>query len=141
MYSYKVAADGSLATQAGAYEVPKKTQGLLVTASRFIYSTSYGNDNRSNIYVVDGGARTISPSTAKCFRAPSMTEGITEYGGKAVPRLRVRRGAVRGEEPAQRHPGDARRADRQADLLQVTSTVGRNGGCVSRRTAAGRPCR
>ncbi len=83
MYSYKVAADGSLATQAGAYEVPKKTQGLLVTANRFIYSTSYGNDNRSNIYVVNGGARTISPSTAKCFRAPSMSEGITEYGGKA----------------------------------------------------------
>ncbi len=83
MYRYKVAADGSLATQAGAYEVPKKTQGLLVTANRFIYSTSYGNDNRSNIYVVNGGARTISPSTAKCFRAPSMTEGITEYGGKA----------------------------------------------------------
>jgi hypothetical protein len=83
MYRYKVAADGSLATQAGAYEVPKKTQGLLVTANRFIYSTSYGNDQRSNINVVDGGARTISPGTARCFRAPSMSEGITEYGGKA----------------------------------------------------------
>jgi hypothetical protein len=83
MYRYQVNDDGSLTTRKGAYEVPKKTQGLLVAKTRFIYSTSYGNDNRSNIYVVDGGARSITPGTAKCFRAPSMSEGIAEYGGKA----------------------------------------------------------
>lgn len=83
MYRYQVNDNGSLTTQQGAYEVPMKTQGLLVTSNRFIYSTSYGNDNRSNIYVVNGGARAITPGTAKCFRAPSMSEGITEHGGAA----------------------------------------------------------
>jgi hypothetical protein len=83
MYRYQVNDDGSLTTRQGAYEVPKKTQGLLVANTRFIYSTSYGNDNRSNLYVVDGGARTITPGTAKCFRSPSMSEGIGEYGGAA----------------------------------------------------------
>jgi hypothetical protein len=83
MYRYKVAANGSLATQKGAYEVPTKTQGLLVTKDHFVYSTSYGNDNRSNIYVVDGGARDIDRPSTRCFRAPSMAEGITDYLGTA----------------------------------------------------------
>ena len=83
MYRYKVADNGSLATQRGSYEVPKKTQGLLVTSNHFVYSTSYGNDNRSNIYVVDGGARDIDRPSTRCFRAPSMAEGITDYLGTA----------------------------------------------------------
>jgi hypothetical protein len=83
MYRYKVTGTGALKTRKGAYEVPTKTQGLLVTQDRFVYSTSFGNDNRSNLYVVAGGARVINPSTARCFRAPSMAEGIAEYGGSA----------------------------------------------------------
>jgi hypothetical protein len=83
MYRYKVTGTGALKTQKGAYEVPTKTQGLLVTKNRFIYSTSLGNDNRSNIYVVAGGARDIDVASTKCFRAPSMAEGITENGGIA----------------------------------------------------------
>ncbi|GAA4529991.1 hypothetical protein [Amycolatopsis samaneae] len=83
MYRYTVAEDGSLATQAGAYEVPTKTQGLMVTKDHFVYSTSYGNDNRSNIYVVNGGARDLDKGSPRCFRAPSMAEGIAAYGGYA----------------------------------------------------------
>jgi len=83
MYRYRVGADGSLTTQAGAYEVPAKTQGLMVTNSHFVYSTSYGNDNRSNVYVVDSGARDIDKASTRCYRAPSMSEGMTESGGYA----------------------------------------------------------
>jgi hypothetical protein len=83
MYRYKVGTDGSLTTQSGAYEVPSKTQGLLVTGSRFVFSTSYGNDNRGNIYVVDAGARDIDRASTRCYRSPSMNEGITESGGYA----------------------------------------------------------
>ena len=83
MYRYKVTGTGALKTQKGAYEVPTKTQGLLVTNNHFIYSTSLGNDNRSNIYVVAGGARDIDIASTKCFRAPSMAEGITADGGTA----------------------------------------------------------
>ncbi|MFD2416883.1 hypothetical protein [Amycolatopsis pigmentata] len=83
MYRYTVDTDGSLTTQSGAYEVPVKTQGLMVTDTHFVFSTSYGNDNRGNIYVVDAGARDIDISSTRCYRSPSMNEGITESGGYA----------------------------------------------------------
>ncbi|MBB5154322.1 hypothetical protein BJ970_001856 [Saccharopolyspora phatthalungensis] len=82
MYSYKINDDGSLTTQ-HAYEVPTKTQGLMVTRDKFIFSTSYGRTKRSNIFVVDKGATDIDKPSTKCFRAPSMAEGITEYNGAA----------------------------------------------------------
>jgi hypothetical protein len=83
MYEYKIADDGTLTTVAGAWEVPTKTQGLTVTANHFIYSTSYGRENRSNIYVVKRGQKDLDAAALSCFRAPSMTEGITELSGTA----------------------------------------------------------
>jgi hypothetical protein len=83
MYEYKIADDGTLTTVAGAWEVPTKTQGLTVTANHFIYSTSYGRGNRSNIYVVKRGQKDLDAAALSCFRAPSMTEGITELSGTA----------------------------------------------------------
>jgi hypothetical protein len=83
MYEYKIADDGTLTTVAGAWEVPTKAQGLLVTATHFIYSTSYGRGNRSNLYVVRRGQPDLDAAQLSCFRAPSMTEGITEYNGTA----------------------------------------------------------
>lgn len=83
MYEYKIADDGTLTTLAGAWEVPTKTQGLMVTANHFVYSTSYGRGNRSNLYVVKRGQKDLDAAQLSCFRAPSMTEGITEYNGTA----------------------------------------------------------
>ncbi|MEU8225951.1 hypothetical protein [Kribbella sp. NPDC048915] len=83
MYEYKIADDGTLTTVAGAWEIPTKTQGLTVTANHFIYSTSYGRGNRSNIYVVKRGQKDLDAAKLSCFRAPSMTEGITELNGTA----------------------------------------------------------
>lgn len=82
MYAYGVAADGTLTT-GKSFEVPKSTQGLMVTADKFVYSTSYGRDKRSNLYVIDKGATDIDIPSTHCFRSPSMSEGITEYGGNA----------------------------------------------------------
>jgi hypothetical protein len=83
MYEYKIADDGTLTTLPGAWEIPTKTQGLTVTANHFIYSTSYGRGNRSNIYVVKRGQKDLDAAALSCFRAPSMAEGITEYSGTA----------------------------------------------------------
>jgi len=83
MYQYKINSDGSLTTIKKAWEVPTKTQGLLVTGSHFIFSTSEGRKNRSNVYVVRRGEPDLDKASLKCFRAPSMSEGITEYGGRA----------------------------------------------------------
>ena len=55
----------------------------MVTANHFIYSTSYGRGNRSNLYVVKRGQKDLDAAALSCFRAPSMTEGITEYNGTA----------------------------------------------------------
>lgn len=82
MYAYKISDDGSLET-GKSYEVPTKTQGLLVTKDHFVYSTSHGRDKRSNLYVVDHGATDIDRGSTRCFRAPSMAEGIAGHDGNA----------------------------------------------------------
>lgn len=83
MYQYKINANGSLTTINRAWEVPTKTQGLLVAKDHFIFSTSYGRTNRSNLYVVRRGQPDLDRARLKCFRAPSMSEGMTELGGRA----------------------------------------------------------
>ena len=82
MHSYTVRNDGDLGYRPGTWQVPTKTQGLVVTKDVFIYSTSLGRNNRSNIYVVRRGKGSSSLNTARmyCFRAPSMSEGLTVYG-------------------------------------------------------------
>ncbi len=83
MYEYKINDDGSLTTQPGAWEIPTKTQGLMVTANHFVYSTSEGRGNRSNLYVVRRGQKDLDAAQLSCFRAPSMAEGITDFNGMA----------------------------------------------------------
>lgn len=80
MYAYKVNSDGSLTTQSGGYQVPMKTQGVAVLSDRFIFSTSYGRGNRGNIYVVKRGYSSLDSAKLRCFRSPSMNEGMTVYG-------------------------------------------------------------
>lgn len=82
MEAYKVAGDGTLTALPDRWDVPKKAQGVVVRKDIFVYSTSLGNDNRSNIYVVKRGKNEtdLSKATFYCFRAPSMAEGLTVYG-------------------------------------------------------------
>ncbi|MEV6283105.1 hypothetical protein [Kribbella sp. NPDC051770] len=83
MYEYKIKPDGTLVTTRGPWEIPMKTQGLLVTKTHYIYSTSLGRDKLSNLYVVRRGTADLDKAKLKCFRAPSMSEGLTEFGGRA----------------------------------------------------------
>ncbi|MET9268327.1 hypothetical protein [Kribbella sp. NPDC003557] len=83
MYQYKIKPDGSLTTIKKAWEIPTKTQGLLVTKSHFVYSTSSGRKYLSNLYVVRRGQRDLDKAKLTCFRAPSMSEGMTDFGGYA----------------------------------------------------------
>jgi len=80
MYAYKVNSNGSLTTQAGAIQVPTKTQGVAVLSDRYIFSTSYGRGNRGNIYVVKRGYKSLDSAKLSCFRSPSMNEGAVAYG-------------------------------------------------------------
>ncbi|MDQ0617256.1 hypothetical protein [Arthrobacter globiformis] len=83
MYSYTIADDGSLTLDRKAdgnglrWEVPQWTQGVAVADGRFLFSTSSGRKFRSNIYVSNKGETNLDRASVRCFRAPSMAEGIT----------------------------------------------------------------
>jgi hypothetical protein len=84
MKSYKVDDTGKLTPEVGVWEVPTKTQGLVVTKDLFIFSTSLGRNKRSNLYVVRRGEDEFDLDRARlfCFRSPSMSEGIAVYGDR-----------------------------------------------------------
>lgn len=82
MYRYRVNSDGSLTTINGSIQVPKKTQGLVVTGSHYVFSTSYGREPRGNVYIVRRGYDNLDNARLSCFRAPSMAEGASLYDGK-----------------------------------------------------------
>lgn len=64
------------------YDAPRKTQGVAVTSDRVIFSTSYRRDWRSNVWVTGRHPGTIADNNSYCFRAPTMSEGVTVYGGE-----------------------------------------------------------
>jgi hypothetical protein len=80
MYRYHIGDQGNL-NQIGNdddfVEVPKRTQGLLVLPDYFIFSTSSGRHDRSNIYVVKRGYKWLDNASLRCFRAPTLSEGVT----------------------------------------------------------------
>jgi hypothetical protein len=83
MYSYTIAGDGSLTLDRKAdgnglrWEVPQWTQGVAAADGRFLFSTSSGRKYRSNIYVTNKSETNLDRASVRCFRAPSMAEGIT----------------------------------------------------------------
>lgn len=81
MYEYKVGSDGKLTVTGSAYRIPLRTQGVMVTGERFVYQTSSGL-NQANLYVVGRGEHDIEDADGRCFRNPSMAEGLTLYDGK-----------------------------------------------------------
>jgi len=89
MYRFRVGPEGGVTRIGGAgawTQVPKKTQGLAVTGSHFLFSTSWTSEARSNVYVVRRGKKYLDnayPQDLVCFAAPSMSEGITLSGGQA----------------------------------------------------------
>lgn len=86
MWRYTVQSGGHLGDKHTKVQVPMKTQGLAVTNDHFIFSTSYGRTNRSNIWVVERGYGTdLNSANPYCFRAPSMSEGMAIWGAGSNP--------------------------------------------------------
>lgn len=81
MYEYKVDSDGKLKVTGSAYQIPPRTQGVMVTGDRFVFATSLGL-NQANLYVTRRGSHTLAGAEGRCFRIPSMAEGLTRYNGK-----------------------------------------------------------
>lgn len=60
--------------------VPSKTQGMTVVGDKYVFATSSGRGNRSNVWVRPTSYTTdITDGTSFCMRAPSMLEGVA-YG-------------------------------------------------------------
>lgn len=77
MHRRPVNADGSLGAAGSRVQVPMKAQGMAATSGHFIFSTSYGQFNRSNIYVVERGyGEQLENRPLTCFRAPTMAEDV-----------------------------------------------------------------
>ncbi len=80
MWQYRPRSSGSLAYTGGNRWVPKKTQGMTVVGSRFVFATSSGRNDFSNVWVRPTSyTGDLTDGTAFCTRAPSMIEGLA-YG-------------------------------------------------------------
>jgi hypothetical protein len=80
MYRYKVSSTGKLTRTGSAYEIPARTQGVLITSDRLIFSVSNANDHGK--LVVAHRAYDFDDAETRCFTAPSMGENLTRIGNK-----------------------------------------------------------
>jgi hypothetical protein len=114
MRTYSVDAKGDLHETSGDIEVPKKTQGLLVLPNYFVFSTSSGRHNRSNVYVVKRGYSSLVTSynngNLRCVRVPTMSEGVTIANDKIYQLFESGADCYRYAEP--QCPGDTGTPDR-----------------------------
>ncbi len=89
MYRYTIAGDGSLSLDRKEdgyglkWEVPAKTQGVTLTGTRLIFSSSHGRTKRSNVWVTNRAETNLDRASVRCFRAPSMAEGFATDGDNA----------------------------------------------------------
>lgn len=89
MYRYTIGDDGSLSLdrkengRGWRWEIPARTQGVTLTDKHFIFSSSHGRDKRSNLYVTHRRETNLDKASARCFRAPSMAEGLATDGKNA----------------------------------------------------------
>lgn len=89
MYRYSIAGDGSLSLDRKEdgnglkWEVPGGTQGVTVTGNRFLFSSSHGRTKRSNVWVTNRAETNLDKASVRCFRAPSMAEGLATDGANA----------------------------------------------------------
>jgi hypothetical protein len=65
------------------WETPGRTQGVTLTGEHFVFSSSYNRALRSNLYVTDRGETNLDRASVRCFRAPSMAEGLAVDGDNA----------------------------------------------------------
>ncbi len=80
MYEYKVSSTGKLTVTGSSWEIPRRTQGVLVTSDRFIFSVSDGN-NQGKIVVAERKHK-LSDADQRCFVAPSMGENMARNGNE-----------------------------------------------------------
>ncbi|KNX38342.1 hypothetical protein [Luteipulveratus halotolerans] len=80
MWQYKPSSTGKLTYTGKKRWVPAKTQGMTVVGDKYVFATSLGRNDRSNVWVRPSSyTGDITDGTSFCMRAPSMIEGLA-YG-------------------------------------------------------------
>jgi hypothetical protein len=82
MYQYAVSSSGRLSALGSSWKVPPKTQGVMVTGDRLVFSSSEGTGGAGKLWVV-AKSRNFETAAGRCFRSPSMSEGIAAVGSTA----------------------------------------------------------
>jgi len=80
VYRYTVDATGRLVQKGGSYQAPARTQGILVTSDRLIFSVAKGNEH-GRIVVAERRHR-LSAARQRCFVSPSMGENMARVGNR-----------------------------------------------------------
>ena len=80
MYEYSVDADGTLHKK-HVYEAPKLTDGVVVTADRFIFVSHGSSGNGFGIMTVAARSAHLSDHPLRCFAMPDLGEGaVLDHG-------------------------------------------------------------
>lgn len=80
MFRYAVGADGLLTPIGPPFQVPARTQGVLVTADRFVFVASDASD-RGRMWVVRRGDTAPGAPRGACFRNPDLGQGMADLDG------------------------------------------------------------
>jgi hypothetical protein len=85
MLRYRISAAGKLVRDRtwAPRQVPRKAQGLVVLSNAYVFSTSSGRNEHSNIYVTRRSyTKNFETTRYTCFEAPVLAEGMVSYGGR-----------------------------------------------------------
>ncbi|HEY2833407.1 MAG TPA: hypothetical protein VGJ14_13355 [Sporichthyaceae bacterium] len=84
MYQYSVSSDGVLTQVGDAWQVPAFTDGLVVTADRFIFMSHNVNGDEPGFVTVTAQNHYLSGAPGLCFGAPSLGEGAVYDNGQVL---------------------------------------------------------
>lgn len=82
MYRYRVSSSGKLTSTGSSYEVPARTQGVVVTSDRLIFNIS--NHSQHGLIWTMPRRHKLAGSPGRCFVAPSMGENMVRLGDRVV---------------------------------------------------------
>ncbi|WP_168702078.1 hypothetical protein [Gordonia paraffinivorans] len=131
MHRYTIKDDGRLETDPKPggngkmrYEVPKGTQGVAKAGNTMFFSTSLGRNVRSNFYATDAGETNLDKARPRCFRGPSMSQGIAIDAARNRLFLNYESGSHKFDDRAGDPARNIIRGANIAKLEDVTSVPG-----------------
>ncbi|MEO9327253.1 hypothetical protein [Gordonia aurantiaca] len=131
MYRYTIGPEGELSTDPKPggggnlrYEVPKGTQGVAKAGDTMFFSTSLNRNVRSNFYATSAEETNLDKARPRCFRGPSMSQGIAIDSAHNRVFLNYESGSHKFDDRAKDPARNIIRGAHVANLTDVTSVPG-----------------